>query len=66
MLKKTIARKYIKETIQEKLKTIEHLNRKFMKVVGHLANPLRNEKIIQFRNVKETALQVLTIIKEND
>lgn len=58
--RKSITRPYTKETIQEKLKSIEQLSEKFGKLVEHLANPLRDEKIIQFKDVRETAIQLLT------
>lgn len=58
--RKSIAKKYTKETIQEKLKSIQQLSEKFEKLVGHLANPLRDEKITQFRDLRERAIQLLT------
>lgn len=57
--KKSKGRKYTEETIQEKYHIINKYSKEFGKLVGNLADPLRQKKIEEFKLLKKTAIELL-------
>lgn len=58
--RKSRGRKYTLDTIKEKGHLLNERSKQFGKLASNLSNPVRQQKIIEFKALKAIAIELLT------